>query len=254
MWWSDHTENTLRWHFTEGAVKPQCWRLPAEFCSHITAARGVAVGGAHQPCFLVSGSRRDSRTLCPRKHSGLLVYGYHGFLQKERQWWQGGNGFSRNGTKIKGEDLISFPHFLPGNTCQDRSEDDTAELWHGKAGQVKSACSPTRLWPGSPTDIPDGGAGVKWLDVKWLDGPFSRHGLATTFNVLWYSKVSPLDCTLSSWTDFPRRTLLVSSCLCLDHSWLHRRVYIPIKMLKYLVLKGKLNTNGEESRVIIFKL
>lgn len=112
MWWSDHAENIPRWHFTEGAVKPQCWRLPAEFCSHITAARGVAVGGAHQPCFLVSGSRRDSRTLCPRKHSGLLVYGYHGFLQKERQWWQGGNGFSRNGTKIKGEDC-DFISALP---------------------------------------------------------------------------------------------------------------------------------------------
>lgn len=115
MGWSDHAENTPRWHFTDWAVKPQCWRLPgvcAEFCSQITAARGVAVGGAHQPCFPMPGSRRDSRTLCPRKHSGLLVYGYRGFLHKERQWWQGGNDFSRNGTKIKGEDC-NFISILP---------------------------------------------------------------------------------------------------------------------------------------------
>lgn len=185
------------------------------------------------------GSRRDSRTLCPRKHSG--------FLQKERQWWQGGNGFSRNGTKIKGEDC-NFISVLPARKYL------SSQKWRRYRGVVtrqgkQSAYLPTRLWPGNPTDIPDGGA-----CVKWLDGPFSRHGLATTFNVPWYSKVSPLDCTLPSCTDFPRRTLLISSSLCLDHSWLHRRVYIPIKMLKYLVLKGKLNMNGEESRALIFKL
>lgn len=72
LWWSDHAEKTQsshggltepRWHFTEQTVEPQ-WRwLPgvcAEFCSHIIAARGMALGGVHQPCFSVPASRSGS--------------------------------------------------------------------------------------------------------------------------------------------------------------------------------------------------
>lgn len=145
----------------------------------------------------------------------------------------GGNGFSRNRTKIKGEGC-NFISVLPARkylSSQKWRRYSGAVTWKGRASNQ----------PAYPRDSDLAGPLILLIGQHvWSDwtGLFQARA-CYYFNVPWYSKVSPFYCTLSSWTDFPRRTLLVSSCLCLDHSWLHRRVYITIKMLKYLKREAK---------------